>query len=357
MKTGFGGTFVISWTQTEIDGFQAAPLETLKVGATWSWRGEALRVDGPAELLRLEMPDGKSDLRQRAARSVRRLVGDALGEAKVPAQPMPHASLPDTSFVITDGVQSYTVTLIETGPEQTSLLMFVDEFPPSRREMWVVHHSLGEGLRHRDDLHNPAEKGVICFNSGTAIATPGGAQLIEDLRVGDEVLTRDCGAQPIAWIGTKRISGARLYVTPSLRPIRIKTGALGGAPGEQDLLVSPQHKMLLTGTDAQLLFNTDEVLVAAEDLVNGTTVFRDTFVREVTYYHLLLDRHQLIWANGMQSESFHPASASLPALEVQDRIRLEQLLPGLERDPLRYGAYARRNLNPSEAAILQHEAA
>ena len=62
MKTGFRGTFVISWTQTEIDGLEAAPVSALDVGAAWSWRGEALRVDGPSDLLRLDMADGEKDL-------------------------------------------------------------------------------------------------------------------------------------------------------------------------------------------------------------------------------------------------------------------------------------------------------
>ena len=75
MKTGFRGTFVISWTQTEIDGLEAAPVAALEVGAAWSWHGDAVRVDGPSELLRLDMADGEQDLRRRAARTVRRLVG------------------------------------------------------------------------------------------------------------------------------------------------------------------------------------------------------------------------------------------------------------------------------------------
>jgi hypothetical protein len=77
----------------------------------------------------------------------------------------------------------------------------------------------------------------------------------------------------------------------------------------------------------------------------------------VTYIHLLLGAHQVLWANGVESESFHPASAAMSALDTQDRIRLNGILPQLEHDPHSYGAYARRNLSSSEAAILRHEAA
>ena len=78
MKTGFSGTFVISWTQTEVDGLEAAPVQSLNVGAAWSWRGDVVRVDGPGELLRLERADGDMTNRKRAARMVRRLVGAAI---------------------------------------------------------------------------------------------------------------------------------------------------------------------------------------------------------------------------------------------------------------------------------------
>jgi len=74
MKTGFKGTFVISWSQTELDGFWSAPLENLRVGTAWSWTGEAVRVDGPADILPLGDAAGEADIRKRAAMSVRRLL-------------------------------------------------------------------------------------------------------------------------------------------------------------------------------------------------------------------------------------------------------------------------------------------
>ena len=79
MKTGSLGTFVISWSQTEVDGLRAAPLDVLAVGTTWRWSGAAVRVDGPQGLLLLEKAEGAADIRKRAARMVRRLVGVAVG--------------------------------------------------------------------------------------------------------------------------------------------------------------------------------------------------------------------------------------------------------------------------------------
>ncbi|UWQ38243.1 Hint domain-containing protein [Leisingera aquaemixtae] len=357
MKTGFHGTFVMSWSQTEIDGLRAAPVDALNTGAAWSWHGDAVRVDGPAGLSRLDMANGDAEMRRRAARSVRRLVGAALQNRTGISAAAADAPLQDSSFAVTNGVQSFTATLIETGPGQPPLVMFAGELPPRGTDLWVVHHALGAVRTDRPQRGTQGDGGVICFTPGTLIATPRGPQPVEQLREGDKVQTRDSGAQEILWIGSRRITGARLYVMPQLRPVRIHAGALGIGRPEQELLVSPDHRMLLRGAHVQALFNTPEVLVAAGDLVNGRTILPDASVREVTYIHLMLASHQVLWANGVETDSFHPSSASLTALCGTDRERLFRLQPELERNPLSYGAYARRSLSPSEAAILRHEAA
>ncbi len=354
MKTGFRGTFVISWSQTEVDGLESAPVHALTVGAAWSWRGDVIRVDGPSELLRLEQADGEVNSRKRAARMVRRLVGAAITNTKNLAKVDIDDPLMDSGFVVTDGAQSYTVTLIEVGSGAPPLLMFLDEIPPRNTEMWVVHHAL-EGLR--GVLSGPASGGVICFTPGTRIETPEGPRPVEELREGDHVQTKDNGGQPIEWIGSRRMSGARLFAMPKLRPVRIRAGALGSGRPDEELLVSPEHRMLIKGDVARSLFNTPEVLVSAKDLINNNTVTVDLAVREVTYVHLLLPQHQVLWANGIETESFHPASASLAALDQNDRKRLLELNARLEYEPHAYGSFARRNLSSSEAAILAHEAA
>ncbi|WP_370402401.1 Hint domain-containing protein [Sulfitobacter sp. JB4-11] len=356
MKTGYKGTFVISWSQTEIDGLDAAPVHNLTIGAAWAWRGDAIRVDGPNDVLRLDQADGAEELRKRAARMVHRLVGAALD--RDPPRPVLHSQpddipLMDNSFVVTDGGKSYTVTLIEVGGGSQPLLMFLDAIPPRNTDLWVVHHTLG--VAPKDDISS-GEGGVICFTPGTRVRTPHGLSLIEDLREGDLVQTKDNGVQPIRWVGSRRMTGARLFAMPRLRPVRINAGAMAEDMPDHDLIVSPEHRMLIKGAVAQELFNTPEVLVAAKDLINGTTITVDLKLREVTYVHLLLDHHQVLWANGMETESFHPASASLSALDDADRARLLATHPTLEYDPHTYGSYARRNLSSSEAAILQHAA-
>ena len=358
MRTGFRGTFVISWSQTEIDGLEAAPVQSLKVGAAWAWRGDAIRVDGPNDVLRLDQADGAENLRKRAARMVHRLVGAAL-EKDAPVLPdvdkdaLEDTPLLDNSFVVTDGGKSYTVTLIEVGRGTQPLLMFLDEIPPRDCELWIVHHTLGSSPHN---AHAEGSGGVICFTPGTRISTPEGLIPIEHLREGDLVQTKDNGAQPIRWIGSRHMTGARLFAMPHLRPIRIHSGHFLQDLPDQDLIVSPQHRILIKGPVARELFNTPEVLVAAKDLINGETITVDLKLREVTYIHLLLDRHQVMWANGVETESFHPASAALSTLDETDRIRLLATHPELEFDPHTYGSFARRSLSGSEAAILQHAA-
>lgn len=354
MKTGFRGTFVISWSQTQVDGFVPDAVASINVGATWCWNGETVRVDGPAELLRLENADGNGVSRKRAAKMVRRLVGAAISGKRDLSEVEVDDRLPDCSFVVTNGAQTYTVTVIEVGNGAPPLLMFLDEIPPRDTEMWVVHHTL-EGPEMASTA--PAAGGVICFTPGTRIETPDGPRLVEELREGDRVQTKDNGAEEIQWIGSRRMTGARLFAMPKLRPIRIRAGALGVERPDEELLVSPEHRMLIQGDVARALFNTPEVLVSAKDLVNSGTIRVDLALREVTYIHLLLPKHHILWANGVETESFHPASAALSTLDDTDRKRLMARFPALEFEPHTYGGFARRCLSPPEAAILAHEAA
>jgi len=165
------------------------------------------------------------------------------------------------------------------------------------------------------------------------------------------------GLLPVLWTGHRRMSGARLYAMPHLRPIRFRSGALGTGRPDQDLLVSPQHRMLVKGPSAQALFNTAEVLVAAEDLVNDHSVMVDRAVRDVVYVHVLLERHNIVWANGLETESFHPSNTALDMIEERQREGLLRLLPAIADNPQAYGDYARRNLSASEAAILRYDMA
>jgi hypothetical protein len=144
MKTGFRGTFVISWSQTEIDGQKTAPLQALETGVVWSWSRDAVRVDGPNGLLRLDRGEEGANIRKRAAHMVRKLVGAAVNnQAGIQNLDTVEVDLPlmEGGFVVTDGAESYTATVIEVDGS-APLLMFLDELPPKNKDLWVVHASM-----------------------------------------------------------------------------------------------------------------------------------------------------------------------------------------------------------------------
>lgn len=346
MMTGSQGTFVISWTQTEVDGLAAAGRAALGIGSAWRWTGEAVRIDGPQDVFVLGDAQGMAEERQRVARKVRKLLG------RFAPQPAAGEVFDDPplqlGFDVTDGYHSYTVVVVDLGPQTPSLLMFVGRVPPSDTDLWVVRAQMEVETVNRVTEQSNA---VICFTPGTRIRTENGDVAVEDIGEGDRVQTKDNGLQEVLWKGEKRVTGARLYAIPELRPIRLRAGALGQDRPDGDLLVSPSHRMLVTGARARALFNTDEVLVSARDLIDDRQVIRDLTVTSVTYVHLLLPRHEVVFANGLETESFHPAGEALDSVEHIQRERLIGMMPELGQDPMTYGDYARRALSQAEAAI------
>ncbi|RMD88744.1 MAG: type I secretion protein [Alphaproteobacteria bacterium] len=143
---------------------------------------------------------------------------------------------------------------------------------------------------------------VVCFTAGTRIAVPGGERAVEELEVGDLVLTLDHGPQPLRWIGRRKVAGRGDFA-----PVRFAPGAIGNA---RELRVSPQHRMLVRGWRAELHFGEAEVLAPARGLVDGDRIHVAP-CEEVEYVHLLFDRHEIVFAEGAPSESFFPGEFTL----------------------------------------------
>ncbi len=348
MRTGSRATYVVSWAQTEIGGMPAGPIHGLVTGASWQWSGPAARLDGPEGPLILGA-EAVAALRLRASRAVRRMLGQAGVEA-----PRPDADAtdpPEQGFVISDGARRYAVRVIHSADTGARLVLFEDELPPRNRLLRIT--------RVRVDPKAGLEeaRGVICFTPGTRLMTPSGARRIDALQPGDLVQTADDGALRVLWRGERVLTAEELRAAPSLRPIRFQAGAFGIGRPDSVLTVSPQHRMVLSGAPVRALFNAAEALVAAEDLVDGRSVLVDLTPGDVRYVHILLERHSVVFANGLATESFHPAGMDLMGMAADDRDRLEKALPGVGADPEGYGPFARRSLSAAEAAILRHDLA
>ncbi|MCV2447004.1 Hint domain-containing protein [Paracoccus sp. DMF] len=168
-----------------------------------------------------------------------------------------------------------------------------------------------------------------CFTAGTLIDTPRGTVAVETLTVGDLVLTADHGAQPIRWIGRRRFDAGKLAANPALVPVRIKAGALGPNQPAADLLVSPQHRILLRSRIARRMFGTDEILVAAKQLllIEGVDLAHD--LEAVEYVHLLFDRHEVVQANGAATESLYLGPQALESLPAKAVAEIMAIFPEL----------------------------
>ena len=120
----------------------------------------------------------------------------------------------------------------------------------------------------------------------------------------------------------------------------------------QDIWVSQQHQMLLETEDAQRLFGLDSVLAPAKALVNGESILLDTDANEVKYIHIMFDEHQIVFVDGIPSESFFPCPGSLMSLSEDDRRLVFELLPNLEAHPMSYGPTARATVAFHRAQML-----
>lgn len=134
---------------------------------------------------------------------------------------------------------------------------------------------------------------LACYARGTTIQTPSGAQAVEALQIGDLVVTQDGGAQPVKWIGHRTYEAAFGAAQAFVRPVLFRAGSLGDNLPVRDLRVSPQHGMLVNG-----------VLVPAAALVNGVSILRDIDVADVEYFHIELDGHGIVFAEGAAAETY-----------------------------------------------------
>jgi hypothetical protein len=134
---------------------------------------------------------------------------------------------------------------------------------------------------------------VACYQQGTLIRTPAGDRAVEMLRAGDLVTTLDGTAKAVKWIGHRSYEAEFGASEAFVRPVVFKAGSLGGGLPARDLRVSPQHGMLIDGA-----------MVPAAALVNGVSILREENPGDISYFHIELEGHEAVFAEGAASETF-----------------------------------------------------
>ncbi len=185
-----------------------------------------------------------------------------------------------TGSVYTGSFTSDDAPLAATGAAQNQYLFFDKMHPTEAGQMAVASAAL-------------TALGIACYARGTHIAVPGGEALVEELAIGDSVLTASGMARAVRWIGRRSYAGRFLAGNCGVQPIRFRAGSLGGGLPRRDLLVSPEHAMLLDG-----------MLIPANCLLNGTSIVQERGLRSVDYVHVELESHDVILAEGAASETF-----------------------------------------------------
>jgi len=191
---------------------------------------------------------------------------------------------------------------------------------------------------------------VPCFTAGTMIATRNGEVPVEALTVGDEVVTRDNGFQKLRWIGACTLSAESLRKSPTKRPVRVKKDAFGPGMPARDTEFSPNHRLLLTRSDTAMLFGDTEVLAAAKHLTRRAGVAPGDGAAQVTYVHLLFDRHEAVLSEGLWSESFLPGEVGIGGLDTAQQEEVYDLLPALREGTDSAAA------TPARRILRRHEA-
>ena len=186
---------------------------------------------------------------------------------------------------------------------------------------------------------------IPCFVAGTLITTELGQRNVETLVLGDLILTKDDGLQPLRWKGQRTVAAEDNFA-----PIRIRANTFGS---HDDLMVSPEHRILIRDNLAELLFGEQEVLVSAKDLVNDYSVTRCSG-GDVTYVHLMFDRHQVVYSAGLATESFLPGPQTTKVFERKIVDEICTLFPEIDPETgLGYSPAARRVLKKFEAKLLR----
>lgn len=190
-----------------------------------------------------------------------------------------------------------------------------------------------------------AQLACVSFTAGTRITLATGEQkLIEEMQVGDRVLTRDDGPQPVRWIGhtVHRATG-------EFAPVVITAGTLNNT---NDLRVSPDHRLFIYQREDRLGVGRSELLIKARHLVNGTTVYAQEG-GFVDYFQIMFDDHQIIFAEGISAETMQIDTRTEPAVPEDVKNRIKEAGGDLRTSAGKYEVHENLLKRPDAASLLK----
>lgn len=250
-----------------------------------------------------------------------------------------------------------TLQVIEIDSDPNSTIgsgIFVGYLPSVPLQKGVVYTALGRNTIPDNSLEYRTIEGAVCFARGTLITTPDGPVPIEDLIAGTMVETRN-GPQPIRWIGARHYDADALAANDRLHPVRIRQGSLGLNLPRRDLLVSRQHRMLVSSPIAERMYGTRDALVAAIRLTDMPGIDIDPIAAGVEYFHILFDDHQVILAEGAPSESLYTGPQALRTLEPEMQEEIATIFPQFAEDaPLPEPACVVPSRKSQKRLIMRH---
>lgn len=218
-----------------------------------------------------------------------------------------------------------TINMVRTLFGVGDKLLFSEDLIDGATYSIIAYDGNGE-LAYADIATQTA---IPCLTSSTQIETDRGRVLAGKLKAGDYVRTADNGYKPVRLVLSTMVSPADLNKNHKLHPVRIIAGALGGGLPERDLLVSPQHRVLVSSRISERMTGQRETLVSANKLTELPGVFVDDDVCEVEYIHILFDQHEVIYAEGAPLESLYCGPEALKAVSPSARAEILTLFPEL----------------------------
>ncbi|WP_377509228.1 Hint domain-containing protein [Octadecabacter sp. R77987] len=251
-------------------------------------------------------------------------------------------SIEDAVVIRSDEAPGGGGAIVFEGLDENGDLAQVVWTPEFNLEGWYSDNynpSMEPGFYVTDQNPNYTHQ-YVCFAADTCLLTPKGLRAVGELVAGDQVQTLDHGIRPICWVGQQDMLGHGKNT-----PVCFAAGSIGN---DRPLRLSQQHRVLVRSPLAELYFGSSEVLVPAVSLVNDTTV---TFApcTLITYVHILLEDHEVVFAEGAPCETLFLGEQSLKWLGDEDAL---MRAVAARESPVRHNETVRPVLSVKEARLM-----